>query len=95
MFHNLLLLEFLTTTLADYLSLKFESSKCLQISRTVLSILADLNNTVVKMIFTSPLIYKFSIPFTKFFGIIPSTPITIDITVTLMFHSFHFSLNRP
>ena len=32
------------------------------------------------------LIFKFSCPFTNHLGIVPSTPITTDITVTIMLH---------
>ena len=59
-----------------------------QVSRTLLSILADLNNVVVWMVSTCPLISKSSSPFTKPLGIIPSALITTGITVNFMFPSF-------
>ena len=41
----------------------------------------------------SPLVFwfpSFPVPFSKPLGIVPTAPITIDITVTFMFHSFFF-----
>ena len=40
------------------------------------------------MAYTCPFISKFSIPFTKTLGIVPSAQITITITVTFMFNCF-------
>ena len=68
--------------------------KSLQISWTLLGILADLSNAVVWMVFTCPLISKSSILFTNSLGIVPSVPTTIGITITFMFHSFFNSLAR-
>ena len=59
-------------------------SKSSQVSRTLLSILADLSNAEVWMIsIRSP----FSRPFMKPFEIVPSTPIIIRITVSFIFHN--------
>ena len=69
-------------------------SKCRQVFRTLLSILADLNNAVVWMIAARTSISIFTNPNTKPLGIISSAPITIDITVTFIFHSFFSSLAR-
>ena len=66
------------------------SDKSSQVSRTLLSIVADLNNAVVWIGSTCPRISMSSIPFTNSFGIVPGAPTTIDITVTLMFHSLFF-----
>ena len=44
---------------------------------SLLSILADLNNTVVWMISTFPLIYKSSSTFTNPIGIVPSAVVDI------------------
>ena len=62
-----------------------------QVSKTILSILADLNNAVAWMVSIWPLISKSSSPFTNCLRIVPSVPITIDITVTFMFHNFFYS----
>ena len=69
-------------------------SKSPQISRTLLSILADLNNTVVWMVSTHPLISKSSSPCTNPLVIVPRAPIIINITVTFVFYSFFSSLVR-
>ena len=58
-------------------------SKSPQVSRALLSILADFNNAVVWMVSTRPLISKSSSPYTN--------PITISIAVTFIFHSFSVS----
>ena len=70
------------------------NSKSLQVSRTLLSILADLNNVVVWIVSTRPLFSKSSSPFINHLVTVPRAPITIDITVTFMFHSFFNSLAR-
>ena len=66
----------------------------LQVSRTLLSILADLNNAVVLMVSTRPRISKSSSPFTKPLVTVPRAPVIIGITVTFMFHNFFSSLAR-
>ena len=63
-------------------------SKSPQVSKTLFSILADLNNAVVWTVSSCPLISKFSSPFTNPLGIVPSVRITIGITVTFMSHIF-------
>ena len=65
-----------------------------QVSRTLLSILGDLNNAVVWMVSTCLLISNSFSPFIKLLDIIPREPITIGITVTFMLHSFFTSLAR-
>ena len=62
-----------------------------QVSRTLLSILADVNNVVVSIVSTRPLIFMSCSPYTNPLVIVPSAPITIGITVTFMFHSFIFN----
>ena len=69
-------------------------SKSPQVSRTLLSILAVLNNAVVWMVSTRPLISKSSSHFINPLGTVPKAPITIGITVTCMFHSFFNSQAR-
>ena len=64
-----------------------------QVSWTLLSILADLNNAVVSMVSTRPLISKSTHPCTNPLVTVPSAPITIGITVTFMFQSFKFPRN--
>ena len=65
-----------------------------QVSRTLLSILANLNNAVVWMVSTYPPISKSSSPFINPLVIVPRAPITIDINITFMFHSFFNSFAR-
>ena len=82
--------------------------ECHQISRILISILADLHNTVVWMISTGPCIPKSSSPCTNPIVTVPNAPITIGITVTFMLHnskvfsqglgiylSFHFPSGLP
>ena len=61
-----------------------------QICRTLLSILADFNNTVVLIIAVRPLISNSSSPFINPLVSVSSEPITIGITVTYMCDSFFF-----
>ena len=63
-------------------------SKSPPVTRTLLSILADLNNAVVWMISDCPLIFNSSSPLTKPLGNVTSALIIIGITVTFMFHCF-------
>ena len=69
-------------------------SKSPQVSRTLLSFLAVLNNAVVWMVSTRPPTSKSSRPFSNPFVTVPNAPITIGIIVTSMFHSFFNSLAR-
>ena len=59
------------------------------------SIRASLNNAVVWMVSTRPLITKSSSSFTNHLGIVPSVPITVGITVTFMFFCFFFFSSLP
>ena len=65
-------------------------SKFLQVSRTLLGILAELNNVIVWMVSTRPLISKFSNPFDYASVTVARASITIGINVTFMFHCFCF-----
>ena len=65
-------------------------SKFPKVSRTLRSILADLNNAVVWMVSTHPIISKSSSPCSSSLVTVPSAP----ITVTFMFHSFLSSRPR-
>ena len=67
-----------TPALVDGFPLNLSDSKSPQISRTLLSILADLNNAVVWMVSTCPLISKSSC----------STPLIIGRTFISLLHSF-------
>ena len=67
---------------------------CPHVSRILISILADLNNDVVWKVSARSLISNSSRPFVQHLEIVPSTPITLDITVTFMFHSFFGSQAR-
>ena len=70
------------------------NSKSPQVSRTLLSILAVLNNAVVWMVSTCPPASKSSSPFNNPFVTLPNALITIGIIVTFMFHNFFDSLAR-
>ena len=63
-------------------------SKSPQVSRTLLSILAVLNNAVVWMVSTRSPTSNSSRPFSNPLVTVPNVPITIGIIVTCMFHSF-------
>ena len=59
-----------------------------QVSRTLFSILTDLNNAVVRMVSTRPLILKSSSPFINLSVTVSRAPITVGITVTFISHRF-------
>ena len=65
-----------------------------QVSRTLLSILAVLNNAVIWMVSTRPPTSKSSSPFINPLVTVLNVPITIGIIITCMFHSFFNSLAR-
>ena len=72
----------------------FSDSKFPQVSRTLLSILAVINNVVVWMVSTRlPASNSFS-HFNEPLVTVPNAPITIGIIVTFMFHSFFDSQAR-
>ena len=68
--------------------------KCPKIFRTLLSILADLNNAIVWMVLILPLISNSSNPFAKPLGTVLSAPTTMNITVTFKFHTFFQSSSK-
>ena len=70
-------------------------SESLQVSRTLLSILVDLNNAVIWMVSTRPLISKYSSPCINPLVSVPLALITIGIIVTFMFHSFSIPKQGP
>ena len=67
-------------------------SKPPQVSRTLFSILTDLNNVVVWIVSTRLHISKSTSSCTNPWVTVPSWPITIDITVTFIYHCFFFSV---
>ena len=69
-------------------------SKSPQVSRTLLSILADLNNAVAWMVYTRPPTSKSSSTFNNPLVTVRKAPLTIGIIVTFMFHCFFNSLAR-
>ena len=69
-------------------------SKSPQVSRTLFSILAVLNNAVFWMVSTRQPISKSSRPYSNSLVTVPKAPITIGIIVTCMFHSFFNSQAR-
>ena len=69
-------------------------SKSLQVSRTLLSILAVINNAVDWVVSTRPPISKSSSLFSNPLVTVPNASITIGITVTCMSHSFFNPLAR-
>ena len=79
----IIICEFFKLALADGLSLE-----SLRVSRTLLSILVDLNNAVIWMVSTHPSISNFSSSLNKLLSIVPILLIIIGITDTFMFHIF-------
>ena len=69
-------------------SWSFSNSKSPQVSKTLLSILAFLNNAVVWKVSTRPPTSKSSSLLNNPLVTVPNAPITIGIIVTFMFHSF-------
>ena len=67
-------------------------NKTPQVSRTLLSILAVLNNVVVWMVSTRPPTSKSSSPFNSPLVTVSNALIKIGIIVTLIFHSLFFFL---
>ena len=63
-------------------------NKSPQVSRTLLSILANLNNAVVSTVSIHPVISKSSRPYTNPLVTILRAPITIGIIITFVFHNF-------
>ena len=73
---------------------RLSDSKSPQVSRTLLSIQAVLNNAVIWIVSTRLPTSKSSSPFNNPLVTVPKPPITIAIIVTFMFHSFFYSLAR-
>ena len=81
---------FFTSELTDGLSQEFEWQQSPQVSRTLLSILTVLNNVLVWMLTTRPVIFKPSSPFNNPLMNVSKAPIMISTVITFMFHSFFF-----
>ena len=69
-------------------------SKFPWVSRTLLGILAVLNNAVVWMVSTRPPTSKSSNPFSNPLVTVPNAPTTIGMIVICIFHSFFHSLAK-
>ena len=67
--------------------LSLSDSKSPRVFKTILSILADLNNAVVWMDSTRPLTSKSSSSFNNPSMTLPRAPITIGLNITFTFHS--------
>ena len=80
--------KFFKSALADGFSLKSEWQQVSSGIQDTSQYLVDLNNTVFKMVLAHTSISNFSNPLIKPLGTVPSTPITIGITITFQFHSF-------
>ena len=70
--------------------MSMSGSKSTQVTRTLLSILVNVNNAVVSMVSTRPLISESSNPFNNPLVAVPKAPITIGIIVTFMLQFFQF-----
>ena len=69
------------------------SFKSPQVSRTLLSFLADLNNAVVWTVSSYPFIFKSSSSCSNPLVTVPRAPIIISITVTFVFHCFFYMVD--
>ena len=86
--------SFSTPSLAGVSHWILSNSKSPQVTRILPRILVDLNDALVWMVFSRTLIYKSSSPCTNPLVTVPGAPITIDITITFIFHSFFNSQAR-
>ena len=73
---------------------RLSDRKSPKVSRTLLSILAVCNNTVVCVVSTRSPNSKSSRPFSNPLVTVPKAPITIGVIVTFMFNCFFSSLAR-
>ena len=71
------------------------NEKSSQVSSTLLSILTNLNNAVVRIISILSLIFNFSSFLFKSLRIIPKAPTIVCITIIFMFYSLFSFLARP
>ena len=82
----------ITLLIWEFFHWRLSDRKSPQFSRTILSILAALNNVGVLRVSTCSLISMFSSPFTNPLVTVLSTPIIVCITVIFMFNSLFFVL---
>ena len=87
-------LIFFVPPLTDGFSLESSLLKCPQQSRTLLSILANLNYSVVWIVTTRPLISKSSSFYRNHLVTALRAPVTTGISVTFIFHNFFSFLAR-
>ena len=81
---------FFAPALADGVFLKFEWQHIFQVSKTLLGILADLDNAVVWIVSARLPISNSSTSPINLCGIVPSAQIRTNITVSFMFYSCYF-----
>ena len=86
MFHSFL--RVFSTSFSRWFHTSLSDTRCPQISRTLSSILTDLNNAVVWMVSTGPIVSKSFSPCANTMVTVLDLIITNSITVTFMFHSF-------
>ena len=67
---------------------RMSDSKSPLVFRNLLSILPDLDSSIVWMVLNVPLIYNFSNIFPRLWETFPSIPVTIGITLALLLHRF-------
>ena len=87
-------LELFSSSLADYHYWSLRNSKSSQVSKTLLNILAVINNVVVWMVPTHLPTSKSSSSFHNPLFTVIKAPITIGIIVIFMFHFFFYYLAR-
>ena len=86
----LIIWELITPALADGFNWRLRDSKFPRVFRTLLSILANLNNAVDRLVSTCPLISKSSSFLINYLGIVRSAIITVGITSSLCSIVFFF-----
>ena len=93
----LLLLPLLLLLLLLLLHTNFNWSMCysksLQVSRTLLNILADFNCAVAWIDLILPLISSSASHFSRLLEIIPKAPATIGITVSLKYYYYYYYIS--
>ena len=86
--------KFFSSAIADGFTLEFELQQVFSGHRTLLSILADLNNTVVWRVSSRPVICKSFSLCNNPLVTVPKVSLTIGIIITFMFHGFFNSQAR-